>query len=79
MKKYQVRIYNQSDNSYRLVMETPDHPTAMDKMIRLESQGHKVLITQKNYIPKHLSRLSETSINNLRHLFRNTNFNKEQD
>jgi len=71
MTKYQVKVYNESDNSYRIAMETPSFNIAEDKMNRLSNQGHLVKIDLKpNETPDHLKNVPSDRLKNLIELFK---------
>jgi len=71
MKKYQVKVYNKVDNSYRIAMETPDLDMAENKMERLSNQGHLVKIDMKpNKTPKHLENLPKDKLDTLIEIFK---------
>ena len=71
MKKYQVKVYNKADNSYRIALETPDLDMAEDKMERLSNQGHLVKIDLKpNETPDHLKDVPSDRLKNLIELFK---------
>jgi muramoyltetrapeptide carboxypeptidase LdcA involved in peptidoglycan recycling len=71
MKRYQVKVYNEADNSYRLAMETSDIDAANNKMERLKNQGHQVQINLKsNPTPSNLKNVSSKRLNNLIELFK---------
>ena len=71
MTKYQVKVYNESDNSYRIAMETPSFNIAEDKMSRLSDQGHLVKIDLKpNETPDHLKNVPSDRLKNLIELFK---------
>ena len=71
MTKYQVKVYNESDNSYRIAMETPCSVMAMEKMSRLSDQGHLVKIDLKpNETPEHLKNVPSDRLKNLIELFK---------
>ena len=71
MNKYQVKVYNESDNSYRIAMETSCSIMAMEKMSRLSDQGHLVKIDLKpSKTPDHLKDVPSDRLKNLIELFK---------
>ena len=71
MKKYQVKVYNKVDNSYRIAMETPDLDMAKNKMNRLSNQGHLVKIDLKpSETPEHLKDVPKDKLDTLVEIFK---------
>ena len=71
MKRYQVTVYNESDNSYRIALDSPDYALVEDKVARLEEQGHTVKINIKGKeTPSHLKDVPSEKLDSLIELFK---------